>query len=183
MEKFFLEQNNTALLIIDVQERLAKVMEVKEKVIANCVHLVEIAKTYDMPVLVTEQYPRGLGPTVEEIRNAVPEYRPVEKLTFSCCDEQSFLEELRRLNRKYIILAGMETHVCVLQTGISLLRKGFQVHLVKDAVCSRAKENWDTGIGFMRDAGAVITCTETVLFQILKIAGTEEFKALSRRIK
>ena len=183
MEKFFLEQNNTALLIIDVQERLAKVMKVKETVVANCVHLVEVAKTYDMPVLVTEQYPKGLGPTVEEIRNAVPGYRPVEKLTFSCCEEQSFLDELRRLNRKHIILAGMETHVCVLQTGISLLRKGFHVHLVKDAVCSRAKENWKTGIGFLRDAGAVITCTETVLFQILKIAGTEEFKALSRRIK
>lgn len=183
MEKFFLEQNNTALLIIDVQERLAKVMKVKETVVANCVHLVEVAKTYDMPVLVTEQYPNGLGPTVEEIREAVPKYRPVEKLTFSCCEEQSFLDELRRLNRKHIVLTGMETHVCVLQTGISLLRKGFHVHLVKDAVCSRAKENWKTGIGFLRDAGAVITCTETVLFQILKIAGTEEFKALSRRIK
>ena len=183
MEKFFLDKHNSVLLIIDVQERLAKVMKVKEEVVANCVHLVELAKTYDIPVLVTEQYSKGLGPTEEAIRNALTEYRPIEKLTFSCCDEISFLDEINKLERQHVILAGMETHVCVLQTGIALLREGFYIHVVKDAVCSRAKENWKTGIGFLRDAGAVVSCTETVLFQILKIAGTEEFKALSRRIK
>jgi nicotinamidase-related amidase len=85
--------------------------------------------------------------------------------------------------RKTIVLTGMETHVCVLQTCLDLLQQGFHVHLVKNAVCSRSKENWETGIEFMRDAGAVITCTETVLFQLLKVAGTDEFRAIAKRIK
>lgn len=104
-------------------------------------------------------------------------------MTFSCCEEQLFLDEIKKLNKKTIMIAWMETHVCVLQTCISLLKKGYNVHVVKDAVSSRAKENWKAGIEFMWGAGAVITCTEIVLFQILKIAGTEEFKAISRRIK
>lgn len=183
MEKFFLDKDNTALVIIDIQERLASVMKVKETVIQNCLHLIELSKTYSIPIVLTEQYPKGLGQTVEEIRKALPEYKPLEKMTFSCCEEQSFLDEIKKLNKRTIIIAGMETHVCVLQTCISLLKKGYSVHVVKDAVSSRAKENWKAGIEFMRDAGAVITCTEIVLFQILKIAGTEEFKAISRRIK
>ncbi|NWF76797.1 MAG: hydrolase [Nitrospirae bacterium] len=183
MEKFFLDKTNTALVIIDIQERLASVMKVKETVIQNCLHLIELSKTYGIPIILTEQYPKGLGQTVEEIRKALPEYRPLEKMTFTCCEEQSFLDEIEKLNKRTIIIAGMEAHVCVLQTCISLLKNGYNVHVVKDAVSSRTKENWKAGIEFMRDAGAVITCTEIVLFQILKIAGTEEFKAISRRIK
>jgi nicotinamidase-related amidase len=183
MEKFFLDKNNAALVIIDIQEKLAAVMKEREKVVNNCLHLIEIAKLLNIPIVLTEQYPKGIGRTVEEIRKALPEYKPVEKLTFSCCDEQAFPEEIRKLNRKTIIMTGMETHVCILQTCIGLLRDGYNVHLVKDAVCSRSKENWKTGVEFMRDAGAVITGTETVLFQLLKISGTEEFKAISKRIK
>jgi len=183
MEKFFLDKTDCALVIIDIQDRLAAVMKQKEPVIKNCLHLVEISKLLGIPILVTEQYPKGLGPTVEEIRKALLAYQPVEKLTFSCCEEPVFLAEIKKVNKKTLILTGMETHVCVLQTCTGLLKEGFHVHLVKDAVCSRAKENWKSGIGFMRDAGAVITCTETVLFQLLKAAGTEEFKAISKRIK
>ncbi len=183
MEKFFLDKDNTALLIIDIQDRLATVMKTKETVVNNCRHLIELSKILDIPIVITEQYPKGLGQTVEEIRKAVPVYQPIEKLTFSCCDDQSFLNEIKILNKRTIILTGMETHICVLQTCIGLLQNGFNVHLVKDAVCSRAKETWQTACEFMRDAGAVITCTETVLFQLLKIAGTEEFKAISKRIK
>jgi nicotinamidase-related amidase len=183
MEKFFLDKTSTALLIIDIQEKLAAVMKARDAVIANSLHLIEIAKIQNIPIVLTEQYPKGIGQTVEEIRNALPEYKPIEKLTFSCCDEQSFLSEVRRLNKKTIIVAGMETHVCVLQTCIGLLRNGLNVHIVKDAICSRNKENWKTGIQFMRDAGAVITSTETVLFQLLKVAGTDEFKAMIKRIK
>jgi nicotinamidase-related amidase len=183
MEKFFIDKTNTALVIIDIQERLAAVMKVKDIVMENCLHLIELSKTYGVPIILTEQYPKGLGQTVKEIREALPEYKPFIKTTFSCCDEQTFLNEIKKLNRGTIILAGMETHVCVLQTCISILKNGFNVHVVKDAVSSRTKENWETGIEFMRDAGAVITCTEIVLFQVLKIAGTEEFKAISRRIK
>lgn len=182
-DKFFIDQNNTLLLIVDIQDRLAAVMKERDKVVGNCLHLVELAKMTGIPIVVTEQYPKGLGPTVSEIRDALPSYQPVEKLTFSCCDESDFSGEINRINKKTILLTGMETHICVLQTCIGLLRDGFNVHLVRDAVCSRTKDNWEAGIGFMRDAGAVVTCTETTLFQLLGIAGTEEFKAISKRIK
>jgi nicotinamidase-related amidase len=183
MDKFFPLSDDSVLIIIDIQERLAGAMQVKDAVISNCLHLIELAKMISIPVLVTEQYPKGLGRTVEEIKKAVPDYQPIEKVSFSCCGEQEFIKKLRALNRKTIVMTGMETHVCVLQTCIELLNEGFNVHLVKDAVCSRTKENWDTGVEFMRDAGAVISCTETVLFQFLRVAGTEEFKAISKRIK
>lgn len=183
MEKFFLDKADTALVIIDIQDKLAAVMKVKDEVIKNCLHLIELSKMLNIPIIVTEQYPKGLGHTVAEIKEQLPSYQPVEKLTFSCCEEPNFLNEIKKLNKKTIILTGMETHICVLQTCIGLLREGYHVHLVRDAVCSRSKENWKTGVKFMRDAGAVITCTETVLFQLLKVAGTEEFKTISKRIK
>ncbi|MCL5061708.1 MAG: hydrolase [Nitrospiraceae bacterium] len=183
MDRFFLSKDNAALVITDIQDRLAAVMKVREDVIKNCLHLIELAKMLNIPVVLTEQYPKGLGPTVNEIKEQLPVYQPIEKLTFSCCEEPNFLNEIKKLNKKSIILTGMETHICVLQTCIGLLKEGFHVHLVRDAVCSREKENWKAGVEFMRDAGAVITCTETVLFQLLKVAGTEEFKAISKRIK
>lgn len=183
MERFFLDRDNTALLVIDIQEKLAKVMKMKDAVLDNCLHLIELSKLTGIPVVVTEQYPKGLGLTVEEIRKALPDFQPIEKLHFSCCDEPSFSNKIKQLNKKNIILAGMETHICILQTCVGLLRDGLNVHLVKDAVCSRSKDNWRTACEFMRDAGAVITCTETVLFQILKVAGTDEFRAISKRIR
>lgn len=185
MDRFDLDRDNAALLIVDIQERLVPVMkpDIREGVFKNCGHLIELSKMLNIPIVLTEQYPRGLGPTVNEIEEQLPVYQPIEKLTFSCCEEPNFLNEIKKLNKKSIILTGMETHICVLQTCIGLLKEGFHVHLVRDAVCSREKENWKTGVEFMRDSGAVVTCTETVLFQLLKVAGTEEFKAISKRIK
>jgi nicotinamidase-related amidase len=183
MEKFFLRRDESSLLIIDIQEKLAAVMEMKEAVADNCLHLIELSKMLHIPVVVTEQYSKGLGHTVEELRKTIPAYKPIEKLTFSCCEEPAFMKEVKDLDRKTIILTGMETHICVLQTCIGLLQNGFNIHLVSDAVCSRTRENWKTGVEFMRDAGAVITSTETVLFQLLNRAGTEEFRTISRRIK
>jgi len=183
MEKFFLDKDKAVLVIVDIQERLAVVMEKKQKVIDNCLHLIEAAKLIRIPVILTEQYSKGLGPTVKEIREALPSYKPLEKMTFSCCKEPSFTESLASTGRKKIILAGMETHVCVLQTCTGLLKEGYEVHTVMDAVCSRTEDNFRTGIEFMRDAGAVITCAETALFQLLERAGTEEFKIISKRIK
>lgn len=183
MEKFFLDRNNAVLAIIDVQEKLAATMKVRDSVVQNCLHLIETAKLLDIPVIVTEQYPKGIGQTVQEIQHALPRYQPIEKMTFSCCEEENFPRAIQGTGKKRIILAGMETHVCILQTCLSLLRDGYSVHVAKDAVCSRAKENWKTGIAFMRDAGAVITSAEIVLFQLLKAAGTEEFRTVIKRIK
>jgi nicotinamidase-related amidase len=183
MDRFIPGRDDTALLIVDVQDRLAAVMQEKEAVVTNCLHLIELAKMLDIPLVLTEQYSKGLGQTVSEIREALPAYSPIEKMAFNCCGEPTFLDRIKKLNRKTLILTGMETHICVLQTCLGLLKEGYSVHVVRDAVCSRTPANRDTGIGFMLDAGAVITCTETVLFQLLKVAGTEEFKTISKRIR
>ena len=183
MKNFIIDKDNTALLIVDIQERLIPAMQDGGRLIANCQHLIDLSKMYGMPILLTEQYPKGLGMTVPEIRNALPEYRPFEKTSFSCCGSSDFKGALKKLGRQNILLTGMEAHVCVLQTCLDLMSAGFNAHLVRDAVCSRSAANADTGIEMMRDAGAVITCTETALFQLLKAAGTDEFRAISKRIK
>jgi len=183
VDKYMLDRNNAALLIIDIQERLAVVMDKKEMVVRNTLHLVELAKMLNIPVVVTEQYPKGLGKTLPEIQSALPAYLPIEKVSFNCCGEESFNEQMKRLGKKKIIVTGMETHICVLQTSLGLMKAGFDVHLVTDAVCSRTKANWRSGLELIRDAGGVLTNTETVLFQILGVAGTPEFKAISNRIK
>jgi len=183
VDKFMLRKEDAVLLIVDIQDKLAAVMKEKDAVVRNNLHLIALAKMLGMPVMVTEQYPKGLGTTVPEIREALPVYQPVEKMTFDCCGQPAFLGELKGRGKNTVILTGMETHICVLQTCLGLLQGGINVHVVRDAVCSRTEGNWNTGIEFMRDAGAVVTCTETVLFQLLKVAGTEEFKAISKRIK
>ncbi len=183
MDKFFLKKDNALLVIVDIQQRLAAAMSVKDKVVTNTVHCIEAAKVLNLPLLVTEQYPKGLGRTIPEILQALPEHVPIEKIAFSCCGEQSFLDAIAAVGRTHVILTGMETHVCVLQTCIDLLRAGYHVHAVADAICSRSKENYRVALQFMRDAGAVITCTETILFQLLEKAGSEEFRTLSKRIK
>ena len=183
LEKFFLNRENSLFVIIDIQEKLAKVMERRESVIENVLHLIELSKLLSIPVVLTEQYPKGLGHTVEEIKNSLAEYKPIEKISFNCCDEEKFLQAIESYGRKNIVLTGMETHICVLQTALGLLKRGYNVHVVADGVCSRSYENHLTGLEFMRDAGAVITCTETVLFQHLGVAGTQEFKVISQRIK
>ncbi len=182
-KKYLLEAQDAVLLIVDIQDRLAAVMKDRDTVVKNCLHLIELAKMINLPVIVTEQYPKGLGRTVAGIQSAVPGYKPIEKIAFNCCGEPAFLAEIMKLNRRKVIVTGMETHICVLQTTIGLLQEGFQPHVVGDAVCSRTEENRETGIEYLRDAGAVITGTETVLFQLLKVAGTEEFKKISQRIK
>jgi nicotinamidase-related amidase len=183
LENFLLNKEEALVLIIDIQERLAPAMKEKDKVVKNCQHLIELAKMYNIPVVMTEQYPKGLGKTIPEIQSFLPDLKPIEKSSFSCCGQSAFLAEIKKTGRKKVIVTGMETHVCVLQTVIDLMKDGLVPHVVQDGVCSRSDENWKTGIEFMRGAGAVITCTETVLFQLLKGSGTEEFKKISQRIK
>src|SRR5208282_4798601 len=131
MINYFPDNNESVLLIVDIQERLAVTMKMRDAVVNNCLHLIELAKIQNIPILLTEQYPRGLGHTVSEIREALPLYQPVEKLAFSCCGEPAFMNALKALGRKTVLLAGMETHVCILQTCVDLLEEGFNVHLVR----------------------------------------------------
>ncbi len=183
MDKFHLNARETLLVIIDIQERLAAAMAEKDRVVANALHLIELAKLHHIPILLTEQFPRGLGPTLKEIKESLPAYEPFEKVSFNCCREEGFPTLLAAAGRKKVLLTGMETHICILQTALGLLEEGYDVHVIQDAVCSRTTNNFQVGIEFLRDAGAVITTTETVLFQILERAGSPEFKVLSKRIK
>lgn len=182
-DRFMIKKDEMLLVLVDIQDRLASAMKKKEEVTANCLHLIELAKLLGIPIVLTEQYPKGLGPTIEEIRAVLPAYEPFEKTAFDCCREIGFIEKVAAAGRRKVILTGMEAHICVLQTTLGLLQAGYAVQVVQDAICSRTKTNFKIGVEWMRQAGAVITGTETVLFQLLEKAGTEPFKAISKRIK
>jgi len=186
MNRFIkMERDQAVLIVIDVQDVLMKKMdrEVGKKVIQNIQTLLTFAKGMAIPILITEQYPKGLGNTVAEIRMEMGSILPIEKVSFSCCGVVAFNNQLNHLRRSQILLAGIETHVCVLQTASDLIQEGYEVHVVADAVCSRKKLDWETGLRWMEKRGAMISTTEIIAFQLLKEAGTEEFRRLSKLLK
>ncbi len=184
IERFRLPKEETVLVVVDVQERLVPAMDplIARRTIQNIGRLVEGCAILGVPVLVTEQYPKGLGRTVGELSGA-REQGVVEKTTFSCCGEPDFLPALEAKGARRVLLTGMEAHVCVYQTLLDLLDRGYQVHLAGDAVCSRHKSDYLTAMENARNAGATVTSTETALFQMLYRAGTPEFKAVSALVK
>lgn len=184
-DTFFLDSEKAALVVIDVQDKLCQAMDEKMlgKLTRNVGILLESAAELKIPVLFTEQYVKGLGATLPELLEKAAEAPRLEKMTFSCCGIPEFMETLKASGRTQIIITGMETHVCVLQTVIELREAGFTVHLVKDAVMSRDKRNWKVAVEAMTLAGAVPTCTESVLFQLLRVAGTDAFKKLSKLVR
>ena len=184
-ERFFLSAEESLLVVIDIQERLCKAMDqqVLEQLSSNTAILLEAAHELQVPVAVTEQYVKGLGPTIAPLAEKLADAPRHEKMAFSSCGCNGFVEQLRASGRRQIVITGMETHVCVLQTVLELLDAGYQVQVVRDAVMSRSRRNWDTALEEMRQAGAVITCAESVLFQWLRVAGTESFKKLSKLVK
>jgi len=186
MEKFNIDPQQALFLLIDFQTNLAVAM--KKDVYANCERnaglMISSCNSLQVPVLVTEQYSKGLGPTVERLKTGLKEhYKPVDKLTFSCYRDPGFQASLSQQNRKYVLVAGIESHVCVLQSVIDLVVNGYYVHVLSDAVCSRYKSDWVNAMRYMREAGAVITTTEIAVFQLLQKAGTPEFKAISALFK
>lgn len=184
-ERFFLDAEQSVLLVIDVQERLVKAMDqqVLGQLTANTAILLESAAELKIPALITEQYVKGLGETVPELLAKAADAPRFEKMSFSCCGSPEFVEKLRATGRRQIVITGMESHVCVLQTALELLDAGYTVHLVQDAVMSRSRQNWKTARRIVQQAGGVLTCTESVLFQWLKVAGTESFKKLSKLVR
>ncbi|MBW2540061.1 MAG: hydrolase [Deltaproteobacteria bacterium] len=178
-----LEKDKTGLLIIDVQEKLMQVMGRRQRVAANITKLVLLSKLFDFPVILTEQYPKWLGPTLPEVTESLPAYQPISKLHFNCCDVDGFNHRLDSEDLRDVIVTGVESHICVFQTCISILERGYRVHVPQDAVDSRTDENWRVGLDLMKQAGAVITSTETVIYQILKKAGTKEFKQMLKVMK
>jgi nicotinamidase-related amidase len=181
-----LDRGNAVLLVIDVQERLGAAMEPArfERILKNTEILLESAKTLGLPIIATEQYPKGLGPTVPAVRRALPEsLNPVSKLAFSAPAVAQVSEALKQTGRKQIVVVGMETHVCVFQSVRDLLGSGYIPFVPRDAVLSRTVDNHDTGLALMREAGATLTSTEAIVFDLLSEAGTPEFKKLSALVK
>lgn len=182
MKNFILERENSLILVVDIQERLVPAMKDGERVVKNAVNLLKSTQMMEMDIVATEQYPKGLGGTIEEVGAYINKENIFPKVEFSGCVGvvEEFLRESKKQN---IILMGMETHVCVFQTTRDLLKLGYNVFIVKDAVSSRTQDNILNGLDLLKEMGAVITNTETVLFDLLKKAGTEEFKTVSKLIK
>jgi nicotinamidase-related amidase len=176
-------RERAALAVIDIQERLLPVMHEKDRVVQNAVRLIRAAEILKIPLLVTEQYRKGVGATVPEVAAAISRFAPVEKLAFSRCGADGFVEGLKQRGVQDVVLCGIEAHVCVAQTCLDLLDLGFRPFVVADAVSSRTAENHQFGIARMRDAGAVITSTEMIIFELLGRAGTDEFKQVLPLIK
>ena len=171
-------------VLVDVQVRLATVMppDAMQDVIKNCGILVQSAKLLNVPLMITEQYPKGLGHTVPELAILLPTVQPVEKTTFSCVHEPKFKRQLTS-DHLQVILAGMEAHICIVQTALDLISLGKQVFIVEDAVVSRHPANKANALARLRDAGCIITNTESVVFEWLGVAEGETFKAISKLIR
>lgn len=175
--------NTSALLIIDMQEKLVKAANGSSEIVNNMKKLADTAKILNIPTIVTEQYPKGLGKTVETLEINNNETITIEKTAFSALLESEFAEEIQSLNRKQIIIGGIETHICVLQTAADLISEGYEVYVVKDACVSRTSFNHETGLELLKQYGAKITSTEIVLFELLKTSKHPNFKEIQALIK
>ncbi|MDV7340281.1 hydrolase [Terasakiella sp. A23] len=174
---------DSLFVIVDVQEKLADAMFKKEDAIAANVKLLRAATILNVPHVVTEQYPEGIGYTQPELAEHVAKENVITKMTFSAMEEPSFVKAIDLAGPKQIVISGMETHVCVLQTALDLIEKGYQVFVVEDAVASRTAKNKMLGIERLRQAGAQIVCAEMVMFEWLGVSGTDNFKAILPLIK
>jgi len=170
-------------LVVDIQERLLPHIHAHDALTARCAMLIRGLRILDVPILVTEQYVKGLGPTVPAIAEALETFTPYEKISFSCCGDGVFESHLVSHARHQIIVMGIEAHVCVQQTVLDLLASGNQVVVVEDCVSSRNANDKRVAIDRMRQAGAVITTAEAILFELLRQAGTETFKRISALVK
>jgi nicotinamidase-related amidase len=178
-----LRRAGAGLVVVDIQERLLPAIFEKERVVQNAVRLIQGATILQVPIFVTEQYRKGLGPTVPEVAEVIPGFAPLEKLAFSACGADGFVPALGTKQVTDAVLCGIEAHVCVTQTCLGLLEKGFRVFVVADAISSRTAANYLLGVERMRAAGAVIVSTEMVLFELLGQAGTPEFKQVLALVK
>jgi nicotinamidase-related amidase len=180
-----LEADRCALLVIDIQEKLLPPIFQKEQLIKNSQLLIRLAGVLKLPAVVTTQYAKGLGNTVPEIASLLSENQAIDKQMFSCFGSDVFCSVLKRLpgNRNTVLLCGMECHICVAQTALAALREGYIVHVTSDAVSSRTEWNWKIGLERMRAAGAVISSTEMIIYELLRSSGAPAFKELLPYLK
>ncbi len=175
--------NEVVMVVVDVQEKLIPHIWEKEKIIRNIQILIKGLKILNVPILLTEQYPEGLGKTIPQIREIFSEVSPISKMTFDCSNNKNFMEKINGLNRKQVLLCGIETHVCIYQTAIGLRDAGYEVQVVADSVSSRTEGNKEIALQRMRDSGVGITSVETVLFELLKTAEGRKFKEILKLVR
>jgi nicotinamidase-related amidase len=180
-----LEPARCALFVIDIQEKLLPPIFQKAQLVKNCRLLIRLAGILKLPALMTTQYAKGLGDTVPEIASLLPETQAIDKHMFSCFGSDAFCSVLKRMpgNRNTVLLCGMESHICVAQTALAALREGYIVHVASDAVSSRTEWNWKIGLERMRAAGAVISSTEMIIYELLRSSGAAAFKELLPYLK
>ena len=183
-----LRRAHVGLLVVDVQEKLADVMPRRSETVERCVRLVRGFRRLGLPVHVTEQYPDGLGPTVPELKEVLEDIEPLRKLTFSCCglpedNDNPLLKQLADTRRTQLAICGMETHVCVLQTALTLHGRGIEVHVAEDAVCSRTDANRSNALAHMAATGITVTNSESVLFEVLETAEAPEFRDILQLVR
>jgi len=176
-------RDDTLGIIVDIQEKLFPHIFHHDQVEINTEILIKGLKILNIPLLLTEQYPKGLGRTIPAISAALGDYHIHEKMSFSCCGDPSFEMELQRIAKRNVIIAGIEAHVCVLQTTIDLIEEGYQPVIVEDCISSRKENDKLISIERMRQEGAIITSYESILFELAGISGTDSFKAISKLVK
>jgi len=176
-------RNETAALVVDIQERLFPVMQEKEKLLKNCQILLTGLHHLNVPVEVTQQYTKGLGETVEGIKSAVPDFQFIEKRDFSCCDEPDVTARLLSFHVKNILICGIESHVCVLQTAIDLKEQGFNPVVVVDCISSRTTDSLEIAKERFRHEGIMMTSAESILFELTRSSASPDFKAISALVK
>jgi nicotinamidase-related amidase len=185
MGRFFMRLNreNTALLIVDYQERLIPAMSGADALLKKSAMLIEGMKILGIPALVTRQYPKGLGDTAEPIKSLVEHIAPLDKMTFGCTDDPAISSAINALGRKTIVLCGIEAHVCVFQTALGLLETNFTVVLPVDCTSSRSPFDKEIAVSRMQSEGVKLSTAESILFEITQISGTDEFKSISKLVK
>ena len=178
-----LDINNTLLTIIDIQGNLALAMHDKESLFKGVKQLIKGVTALEIPIILTEQNPKGLGPTLPEIRKVLPDVMAIPKMNFNCCDENAFMDALKTSGKKQVLIAGIESHICVYQTAAALLDMGYEVEAVTDAVASRFPENKKLALKKMERMGIEMTGVEMALFELLKTAEHEKFREIVKIIK
>jgi nicotinamidase-related amidase len=185
MARRTLDPEQTVLIVVDIQEKLLPPIFQKDQLIRNAQLLIRLASILEMPALMTTQYSKGLGTTVPEISSLLPGVAPIDKLMFSCFGSDVFCSTLKLLpgNRTSVLLCGMESHICVMQTALAAMREGYLVHVATDAVSSRSEWNWKMGLDRMQAAGAVLSSTEMAIYELLRSSGAPAFKEMLKHLK
>lgn len=178
-----INKEDTVLLAVDFQEKLMPAIKMNEELEAKAIKLIKGFKILDLPIMVSQQYTKGLGETIPNIKNVIGDFKHIEKTSFSCCGVAEFVEELNKLNKKNIVVIGIEAHICVMQTALELLEKEYNVIVVADCVGSRSNNDKKYAVRRMSENGAIVTTYESLLFELCKNAKAEGFREISKLIK